>query len=74
MKRPVVWRKSSYSGPSGCVQIAFVNGLVAVRHSKQKQGPTLTFTPTEWRTFLRGVEDGEFNLPAELVDGLEEQS
>ena len=68
MNRPVVWRKSPYSGPSGCVEVAFVNGLVAVRHSKQKEGPILTFTPKEWETFLLGVGDGEFKLPAELVD------
>jgi hypothetical protein len=35
--------------------------LVAVRDSKDPTGPMLLFTPLEWRAFLAGVRDGEFD-------------
>jgi prepilin-type processing-associated H-X9-DG protein len=56
------WRKSSHSGDNGCVEVAFLDGHVAVRDSKDRHGPFPRFTPAEWRAFLRGVRDGEFDL------------
>jgi hypothetical protein len=55
------WRKSTRSGTNGCVEVAFVQGEVAVRDSKQHGGPVLVFTAHEWAAFLRGVRDGEFD-------------
>lgn len=57
------WRKSSYSGASGCVEVAQIEGRIAVRDSKNQQGPVLLFTPIEWRAFLRGIRHGEFDCP-----------
>jgi hypothetical protein len=54
------WRTSTYSGASNCVEVAFVEGGVAVRDSKQRHGPVLIFTVAEWDAFLQGVGDGEF--------------
>lgn len=60
----IVWQKSTYSGMNGCLEVAFIDeGRVAIRDSKSKQGPVLVFSLTEWRSFLRGVVDGEFNSP-----------
>jgi hypothetical protein len=59
-----VWRKSSRSGGNGgnCVEVATnLPGVVAVRDSKNRSGPVLSFTPTEWQAFLGGVKDGEFD-------------
>ena len=59
------WRKSTYSGSNGggCVEIARnLPGIVAVRDSKDREGPVLTFTPAERRAFIVGVRDGEFDL------------
>jgi hypothetical protein len=61
------WIKSSYSGPTGgnCVEIAFLaDDCVAVRNSRQPDGPALVFTRREWDAFLRGVRDGEFEAPS----------
>jgi hypothetical protein len=58
-----VWQKSTYSTVNGCVEVAFLDGLVAVRDSKDRQAQTLRFTPGEWRAFIDGVRDGEFDLP-----------
>jgi hypothetical protein len=57
-----VWRKSSFSGVNGCVEVAYVDGGVAVRDSKDRGGPVLVFTPLEWEAFVGGVRNGEFDL------------
>ena len=59
------WRKSSFSGSNGggCVEVARnLPGIVAVRDSKDRNGPALVFTPDEWRAFLDGVRADEFGL------------
>ena len=60
---PEVWRKSSYSVGGNCVEVAFADHHVAVRDSKNRNGPVIMFTPDEWSAFLRGVRAGEFDLP-----------
>ena len=59
------WRKSRHSAnEEGCVETAFLpHGGVAVRDSKDRGGPTLVYTPREWRAFIAGVKEGEFELP-----------
>jgi Domain of unknown function (DUF397) len=59
------WRKSSYSGTNGgnCVEVAQnLPGAVAVRDSKDPDGPKLAFGPDEWLAFTTGVKTGEFGL------------
>ena len=60
-----VWRKSSYSSGNGgnCVEVApNLPGAVAVRDSKDPDGPKLIFTPDEWEMFAAGIRGGEFDL------------
>ncbi len=59
-----LWRKSARSGPwtDNCVEVAFVDGAVAVRDSKNPDGPVLIFTSGEWDAFVDGAKDGEFDL------------
>jgi hypothetical protein len=59
-----VWRKSTRSGPltDNCVEVAFIDGSVAVRDSKDPQGPVLFFNADEWDAFVGGAKDGEFDL------------
>jgi hypothetical protein len=56
------WRKSRRSGNEGnCVEVADnLPDVVAVRDSKDPNGPILTFTQPEWKAFIQGVRDGEF--------------
>jgi hypothetical protein len=63
---PYTWRKSSVSGGGNggeCVEVAFTEADVLVRHSRNPAGPMLTFTHSEWQAFLAGTHNGEFNLP-----------
>jgi hypothetical protein len=58
------WRKSSRSGPysDNCVEVALVESGVAVRDSKNPAGAVLSFSPDEWRAFVDGTKNGEFDL------------
>ncbi|GIH90965.1 DUF397 domain-containing protein [Planobispora siamensis] len=58
------WRKSSFSTGTGeCVEIAPLAGDgIAVRDSKDPSGPVLTFTRGEWRAFVAGVRNDEFDI------------
>lgn len=58
------WRKSTRSGAYGdnCVEVAFIDGAIAVRDSKDASGPVLVFTRGEWDAFVGGAKDGEFDL------------
>ncbi|MEV7178883.1 DUF397 domain-containing protein [Kitasatospora sp. NPDC093679] len=54
------WLSSSQG--AGDVQIAFVDGFIAMRDGRNPDGPALVFTPAEWRAFVLGARDGEFDL------------
>jgi hypothetical protein len=54
------WLSSSQG--TGDVQIAFVEGYIAMRDGRSPDGPALIFTPAEWRAFVLGARDGEFDL------------
>lgn len=56
-----VWRKSSYSGTSGnCVEVATnLPGIVAIRDSKDPEGPKLVVRVSEWREFICHIKDGQ---------------
>ncbi|WP_405709590.1 DUF397 domain-containing protein [Streptomyces xanthophaeus] len=51
------WRKSSYSGNTGgeCVEVASQPHLVAVRDSKQADGPVFAVAPHAFATFVRSL-------------------
>ncbi|WP_327088165.1 DUF397 domain-containing protein [Nonomuraea sp. NBC_01738] len=58
------WRTSRFcNGNSACVEFAtLADGNVALRDSKEQDGPVLVFTPEEWIAFTAGVRVGEFDI------------
>ncbi|MBD0740019.1 DUF397 domain-containing protein [Streptomyces sp. CBMA29] len=50
----VSWRRSSHStAANNCVETArLVSGLLAVRDSKDQEGPALLFPPGAWSHFV----------------------
>ena len=58
------WQKSGHSNPSGnCVEMAELpgGGGIAVRNSRDPDGPALIYTVDEIAAFLAGARDGEFD-------------
>jgi hypothetical protein len=54
------WFKSSYSNGNGeCVEVACLGCAVAMRDSKQQDGPVLTSTIEGWRAFIASVVNDE---------------
>ncbi|MEU6081035.1 DUF397 domain-containing protein [Streptomyces sp. NPDC047108] len=55
------WRKASYSEEVGdCVEVATVPHAVAIRDSKDPDGPALTFTPAAFAAFVAAAASSEF--------------
>lgn len=62
MLRGVAWRKAQRSVANGaCVEVANAGRLLAMRDSKDPDGPVLTYPWAEWHAFLDGVKKGEFD-------------
>ena len=53
------WRKSSRCETGACVEVARIDGMVAIRNSED--AALLIFSPDEWTAFVAGVRDGEFD-------------
>ena len=56
--RAITWRKSSYSGNNGanCVEVGAAAPLMAVRDSKDPDGPRLAFGREAWEAFAAEVK------------------
>jgi hypothetical protein len=57
------WTKSSLSHANGnCVEISNLpDGKVGLRNSRDVSGTVLQILPEEWRAFLKGIRNGEFD-------------
>jgi Domain of unknown function (DUF397) len=58
------WHKSTYSGNNGgnCVEIARnLPGVVAIRDSKDCEGPALVVGPSAFAALIDGIRAGEFH-------------
>jgi hypothetical protein len=58
------WQKSGRSNPSGnCVEMTeLADGAgIAVRNSRDPNGPALVYTHEEIEAFILGVRDGDFD-------------
>jgi hypothetical protein len=56
----IEWRTSSYSTGNGgnCVEVGADPQHVAVRDSKDPDGPALVFSAGEWDMFVGHIKDG----------------
>ena len=47
------WRTSSYSGSNGgtCIEVGAAGSAIAVRDSKNQDGPHLAFSADTWQAF-----------------------
>lgn len=58
------YKKSSFSGNGGCVEVGRLeNGNIAIHDSKNPDKPAIdTFTPEFWRHWMREVKNGDFDI------------
>jgi hypothetical protein len=56
------WRTSSFCNNGTCVEVALESDFVAVRDSKEKGKTPFFYSTEEWRQFVAGVKNGEFDL------------
>ena len=61
-RESLAWLKAHSSTSNGqCVEIASAVGNIAMRDSKDPDGPILVYTSSEFRAFLDGARNGEFD-------------
>jgi hypothetical protein len=63
--RRAAWRKSSYSsgqGSGNCVEVAAIAGAVAIRDSKDPDGPVHVMRSDAFRVLVRRIKTGNLDL------------
>jgi len=53
--------KTACDGGGNCVEVAYLK-IVAIRDSKEEDGPVLVFTLAEWVDFIQGAKQGTFDF------------
>jgi hypothetical protein len=58
------WRKSSYStgGGNNCVEVAVVSDFVAIRDSKNPDGPVHVVSPNSFRDLIARIKHGDLSI------------
>ena len=57
------FRRSTFCTNGGCVEVAtLTDGRVVVRNGNDPDLPPHLFTAAEWRDFVAGVKDGQFDV------------
>lgn len=56
---PLMWRKSSYSDSNAgqCIEVAARHDEIALRDSKDPEGPVLTLPRGDWQGFVRAYSE-----------------
>lgn len=60
----VMWRMSSHSGSSGgeCVEVALLDGVNAVRDSKNPDGDVLSLEQDVWAAVVSQIKRGVYDF------------
>lgn len=57
----LTWHTALSCSGGNCVRVAASGRTVLIGDSKNPNGPTLSCTPAEWREFLAGAKNGDFD-------------
>lgn len=57
----LTWRKSSFTNPETCVEVAATPGGVLIRNSNWPEKGTLAFSTAEFTAWVLGCKAGEFD-------------
>jgi hypothetical protein len=60
-----IWRKSSFCNNATCLEIAISSESegIFIRDSRNLGGPILHVSHDDWRAFVKGVQNREFDVP-----------
>ncbi|MEJ3745543.1 DUF397 domain-containing protein [Actinomycetes bacterium KLBMP 9797] len=59
----LVWRKSSRSANTNCIEVASADKSVFIRDSKDRHGPVLRFAQDQWHEFVSALPVRLFEPP-----------
>jgi hypothetical protein len=57
----LVWRTPLRCDAGACVQVAASGPMILVADSKAPAGPVLSYTRTEFREFIIGAKNGDYD-------------
>ena len=57
----LAWRVARGCNGGECVRVAATDGTVLIGDTKDPQGPVLSYTAAEWRAFVEGIRQGDFD-------------
>lgn len=57
----VSWRVARLCNGGACVRVATNGDMVLIGDSKNPDGPVLSYSREEFRTFVHGVRQGDFD-------------
>jgi hypothetical protein len=57
------WRRSTRCvlADTACVEVTVCGNVIGMRHSKDPAGPVLAFSTGQWRDFIAGLKEGDFD-------------
>jgi predicted secreted Zn-dependent protease len=59
--RSLTWRTALSCNGGTCVKVAVIGQMILIGDSKAPNGPVLSYTSAEWREFVLGVKNGDFD-------------
>jgi predicted secreted Zn-dependent protease len=57
----LTWRTAFSCNGGSCIAVAAAGQKVLIADTKTPDGPVLSYTPEEWREFLAGAKNGDFD-------------
>ena len=58
----LVWRTSSWSAGSNCVEVAGDQSIILIRDTQDRSRALLSFPPAAWTDFVSTVQGGSVNF------------
>lgn len=55
------WRTARTCDGGACIQVAASGPMILIADSKTPSGPALSYTMTEFREFILGAKNGDFD-------------
>lgn len=57
----LTWRRSLSCSNGACVEVAASGPMIFIKDSKAPAGPVLSYTAAEFREFIAGAKNGDFD-------------